>query len=276
VEQAAIYNTRVKDGRRTMLRASIGVLVAVTVVYVLASWSYQVFWGDKVAAETTDPNAAFALAGIGVLGTLVHIQLLVSIFAALLSFHNATVQYLYSMGVLRVLWSRWSQVNRFDAPWVASLTLTIVSLAAIAAVRLAKLDPLTWMFYRGGNFGGFLVFGLLTATSVAVLVRFRRNPEGEPAATRLVAPLVAAVGLGVMVYFVATNYASLINVDPHSREAWAWPWSNAAIALLGLLRGLYMKKYRRTDYAALPHYQPKQPPTAPAPRASQPQTVGGW
>jgi fructose-specific phosphotransferase system IIC component len=151
-----------------------------------------------------------------------------------------------------------------------------VSLAAIAAVRLAKLDPLIWMFYRWGNFGGFLVFGLLAATSVAVLVRFRRNPEGEPIATRLVAPLVAAAGLGVMVYWMATNYASLINVDPHSREAWAWPWSNAAIAFLGLLRGLYMKKFRRTDYAALPHYQPDQSPIAPAPRAPQPQTVGGW
>ena len=49
VEQAATYSTMVRNGRATMLAASIGVLLLVTLVYLLGSWSYQVFYGD--AAE---------------------------------------------------------------------------------------------------------------------------------------------------------------------------------------------------------------------------------
>jgi amino acid transporter len=47
VEQAATYSALVCNGRRTLLLASIGVLVTVTVAYLLATRSYQVFYGDK-------------------------------------------------------------------------------------------------------------------------------------------------------------------------------------------------------------------------------------
>lgn len=256
VEQAATYATKVRNGRATMLAASLGVLLAVTVVYLVGSWSYQVFYGDKTAEAAADPNAAFALGGSGRLVTFVHIQLLLSIGAALLAFHNATVQYLYGLGKQRVLPASLARTNSSDAPWVASVTQTGLALGTIVVVVAAGWDPVVGMFYRLGNAGGFGVFLLLTVTAVAVVRYFWRDSRNEAPGVRLVAPVVAAVALVVMVYLVATNYATILNVAPGSREAWAWPASFLIFAVLGLLRGWYLRLQRPDVYAAMPHHQP--------------------
>jgi amino acid transporter len=256
VEQAATYAALVRNGRRTMLAASFGVLMAVAAVYVLYSGAYQEFYGDKTAEAAADPNAAFALGGSGGLVTFVHVQLLLSIGAALLAFHNATVQYLYGLGKQRVLSAVLARTNSFDAPWVASLTQTALALGTIVAVVVAGWDPVVGMFYRLGNGGGFGVFLLLAVTAIAVTRYFWRDPHHEGPATRLLAPVVAAVALVVMVYLVATNYATILNVGPGSREAWLWPASFLIPAVLGLLRGWYLKQRRPDVYAGILHYQP--------------------
>ncbi len=262
VEQAATYATLVRDGRRTMLAASIGVLVTVTLVYLLGSWSYQVFYGDKTAQAAADPNAAFALGGTGALVTFVHVQLLLSIGAALLAFHNATVQYLYGLGKQRVLPASLARTNSFDAPWVASLTQTLLALATIVAVVAAGWDPVLGMFYRLGNAGGFGVFLLLAATAVSVARYFWRDPHREGPGTRLLAPVVAAIALAVMVYLVATNYATILNIPPGSPEAWLWPASFLIPAVLGVLRGWYLKHQRPALYAQIVHHRPATPGAA--------------
>jgi hypothetical protein len=127
------------------------------------------------------------------------------------------------------------------------------------------------MFYRLGNAGGFGVFLLLAATAVAVVRYFWRVPHDEGAGTRLLAPLVAAFALVVMVYLVATNYATILNVPPASREAWAWPASFLVPAGLGLLRGWYLKYRRPGVYAGMVHHQPFT--TADVRRGLQPEGV---
>ncbi len=256
VEQAATYSTMVKNGRRTMLIASIGVLTTVTTVYLLGSWSYQVFYGDKVAQAAADPNAAFALGGTGRLVTFVHVQLLLSIGAALLAFHNATVQYLYGLGKQRVIWANFGRTNAFDAPWIASLAQTFLAFATTLTVVAAGWDPVTGMFYRLGNAGGFGVFLLLTGTAIAVARYFLRTPHQESIAARLVAPTIAAIALLAMVYLVATHYATILNVPPGTPEAWQWPASFTVFAAIGLLRGWYLKARRPGVYDAMVHYQP--------------------
>jgi amino acid transporter len=256
VEQAATYSTQVRNGRRTMLIASLGVLVSVATVYVLGSWAIQVFYGDKVAEAAADPNMVFALGGNGKLVSFVHIQLLLSIGAALLAFHNATVQYLYGLGKQRVLPGTLARTNRFDAPWAASLTQTALAMVTITVVVAAGWDPVTQMFYGLGNAGGFGVFLLLAMTAIAVTRYFWRDPHQESMGTRLVAPAVAAVALTVMVYLVATNYATILNVPPGSTAAWAWPTTFLIPAVLGLLRGWYLKAQRPGM-----HHQPAKPVT---------------
>jgi hypothetical protein len=125
------------------------------------------------------------------------------------------------------------------------------------------------MFYRLGNAGGFGVFLLLATTALAVARYFWRDPHGEAVGTRLVAPVLAAVTLVVMVVLVATNYATILNVAPGSAEAWQWPASFLIPAVVGLLRGWYLKSQRPGLYAAMVH---DRPATAPA-QGLQPEGV---
>jgi amino acid transporter len=166
------------------------------------------------------------------------------------------VQYLYGLGKQRVLWANFARTNAFDAPSVASLTQTVLAFATILTVAAAGWDPVTEMFYRLGNAGGFGVFLLLAATAVAVARYFLRTPHQESIAARLVAPTIAAAALLAMVYLVATHYATILNVPPGTPEAWQWPASFAVIATLGLLRGWYLKAQRPDIYDAMVHHQP--------------------
>jgi len=125
------------------------------------------------------------------------------------------------------------------------------------------------MFYRLGNAGGFGVFVLLAVTAVAVVRYLRRNPHLQGA--QLLA-VVAAVALVGMVYLVATNYATILNVAPGSWEAWAWPASFLVPAGLGLLRGWYLKYQRRDVYAAIAHHRSATTAT-PTGRGLQPEGV---
>lgn len=260
VEQAATYATKVKDGRTTMLRASLGVLALGGIVYVLGSWAPQVFYGDNLASASADPNVMFTMGGNGRLAQFAHIQLLLSIGAALLAFHNATVQYLYGLGKQRVLPAALGRTNRFDAPWVASLTQSAIAAATIAVVAVVGWDPLTQMFYGLGNAGGLGVLVLLAVTSVAVWRFFRRSPQGQTRWSGTVAPILAAAALGAMAYLVVANYATLLNVAPGSVAAWAWPASLLIPLVGGLARAVYLKVNSFEVYAAMVHHR-ATPPT---------------
>ena len=225
-------------------------------MYVLGSWAPQVFYGDNLQTATADPDVMFAMGGHGLLVSFARVQLLLSLGAAMPSFHNATVQYLYGLGKQRVLPAGMARTNRFDAPWVASLTQSGIALVVIAVVAVAGWDPVVQMFYGLGNGGGLGVLVLLTVTSAAVWRFFGRDPRGESAWSRSIAPVLAALGLGTMVCLVVANYATLLNVSPDSVQAWAWPASLAVPALLGLLRAGYLRAYRGDVYAAMVHHRP--------------------
>ncbi|WP_433221480.1 APC family permease [Dactylosporangium sp. CS-047395] len=264
VEQAATYATQVKHGRRTMLLASFGVLLSVGAVYLLGSWAPQVFYGDAVVAEAADPSMMVAMAGDGPLASWVQIQLLLSVSAALLPFHNATVQYLYGLGKQGLLPRPLGRTNSFDAPGWASLWQSVLAAATIGVVAITGWDPVTGMFYYLGNAGGFGVLLLLALTSVAVWRYFHRDGCGETVWARLIAPVAAGIALWAMVALVASNYATLLNVPPDAVAAWAWPASFLIPAAVGMLLAGYMRWQRPATYAAMLH------DTAPRPLAYGP------
>ena len=63
---------------------------------------------------------------------------------------------------------------------------------------------------------------LLTATAVAIVAFFARDPRGETAWRRLTAPAMAAVLLGGIIVLATMHYATLLGVPPGT------PYSRAA------------------------------------------------
>jgi len=92
---------------------------------------------------------------------------------------------------------------------------------------------------------------LLAVTSVAVIAFFARDPRGENAWRRLIAPALAAVLLGVIVVLAVLHYATLLGVPSGSPAAWALPSSYAAVAAGGLGWALVLRARRPTVYATI-------------------------
>ncbi len=88
-------------------------------------------------------------------------------------------------------------------------------------------------------------------TSVAVIAFFARDPRGEGAWVRLIAPAVAAVLLAGMVVLAVWHYATLLGVAPGSAAAWAFPAGYAAVAAAGVGWGLVLRARRPQVYAAI-------------------------
>ena len=90
---------------------------------------------------------------------------------------------------------------------------------------------MTDLFFWLGTTGGFGILLLLALTSVAVIAFFARDPRGETAWRRLIAPALAAVLLTGIVVLAVLHYATLLGVPPGSPAAWALPASYAVVAV---------------------------------------------
>ena len=103
---------------------------------------------------------------------------LTSLFAAMISFHNAVARYMFALGRERVLPVALARTEpSTGAPRVASLTQSAIGLAVIALYALAGWDPMVRLFFWGGTTGAFGVLCLLVPTSRAVLAFYARAPR---------------------------------------------------------------------------------------------------
>ena len=109
-------------------------------------------------------------------GDLVQILLVTSLFAALLSFHNVLSRYIFSLGNTRRLPARCGRSHaEHDSPHVASVVQTVSALVLVVASALAGLDPVTEVFAWFAGAASVGIVALMTLTSAAVLVFFRRT-----------------------------------------------------------------------------------------------------
>jgi hypothetical protein len=104
---------------------------------------------------------------------------------------------------------------------------------------------------RLGTTGGFGILILLALTAIAVIAFFARDPRGETAWARLIAPALAAVLLAGIVVLAVLHYGTLLGVPAGATAAWALPASYAAVAAIGLGWGLVLKIRRPQTYAAI-------------------------
>ena len=91
----------------------------------------------------------------------------------------------------------------------------------------------------------------LAVTSVAVIAYFARNPSGESVWRRAIAPAVAAVLLGLMMWTAVDNYAALLGPQAPPALAVILPASYAVVALLGVGWGMWLRARHPAVYATI-------------------------
>jgi len=189
--------------------------------------------------------------GGGALSQAAQVLFLTSLFAAALAFHNVVWRYMYALGRENVLPAALGRTGGNNIPKTASLTQSLTGLAVIVVYAAGGWPPMTYLFFWLGTTGGFGILVLLALTAVAVVAFFGRDPHGENAWRRLIAPALAAVVLAGILVLAVLHYATLLGVPAGDPAAWALPASYAVVAVIGLGWGLILRARRPRVYAAI-------------------------
>jgi len=272
-ESAAIYSEECRDPKRTVARATFIAVGAIAVFYALSAWLLGVAAGpdtmvnpDKLVAAGfatgggPDPTTVLFITGGDRLGAFwgdsASLLFATSLFAALLSFHNAVARYTFALGRERVLPTVFSKVHpRTGAPYISSLTQTALALTVVIVFAIAGADPVLKLFTWLTNLGALGVLLLMAATSFAVAGYFRRNPEPELSSwSSSIAPILAGVLLLAILILGVLNFNVLITSAtnaPTDTMTIVLPLILFGGGIAGLLVGARLKATKPDVYAGI-------------------------
>ncbi|GIJ56932.1 APC family permease [Virgisporangium aurantiacum] len=238
-EATTIYGEEARDPRRSVPRATYVAILAIGVFYTVTMFAIGTGYGaGDVADEARADPVGFVLSlntrYVGSASTTVmELLVLTSLLAVVLAFHNTLSRYLYSLGRARVLPSPLGRTRRADqAPHVASAVQTGITAVIVTGFAVAGADPFLNLFAWLVGLGTLGVLVLQAATSVAVVVYFRRTRGDARPWQTLIAPTLALVGLTGAVYLVTRNFTVLTGVT--SGPVLLLPWLIPVAALVGL------------------------------------------
>jgi amino acid transporter len=254
-ETAVVFSEESRNPRRTIALATYGAVVIIGGLYALSAWAMTVATGPGNILDFSTqngPEVPFALAAQHMNATFVdigHVLFATSVLAAMISFHNTVARYTFALGRERVFPTLLSQTGRRSgAPAAASMVQSVLALVVILLYAIYDLDPITQLVFPIGTGGGFGVLVLIVLTSIAVIAFFLRTPNDENAWRRFIAPALAAITLGVVVYYAVDGFHNLLSVAPDHPLRWIIPALYPAIAVAGILWALVLRATRRDVY----------------------------
>lgn len=257
-EAATVYAEESRDPRRTVPRATYLSVVALALLYTLASWAMTVAIGPDAivgASREQGTGVLFGLAGAqlgATVANLAQVLLITSIVAAAVSFHNTVARYMFSLGregVLPAVLGRTSP--RSSAPRSASMTQSVIALIVIVLYAASGLDPLVQLFFFGGTSGGLGVLMLLAITALGIVRYFARHRTGDGAWRTVIAPICAVVVLALVLGAALVNFDGLLGTPPGSALPWLIPTLYVVVGLAGIGWGLMLSTTRPQVYARL-------------------------
>ena len=273
-ESAAIYGEECKDPRRTVARATYIALGITAVFYAISAWLLGIAAGPDTATNPgalvdagfvgADPKAPdptsilFVSVGERISATFADIATLLfctSLFAAMLSFHNAVARYAFALGREGVLPAAFGRVQRHTgAPFVGSLFQTVLAASVVAIFALSDADPVLELFTWLTNLGALGVILLLALTSFAVVGYFNRNPHSETAWTSRISPALAGLLLTAVLVIALSNFNVLITGvqdAPTDDRTIILPAILFGGGVIGMLVGAVLRSRRPEVYARI-------------------------
>jgi amino acid transporter len=271
-ESAAIYSEECKDPKKTVARATFIAIALIGIFYALSSWLLAdaigpnriidpnaLLHGGYTTAGAPDPTTVLVKSGTSRLGEAwgdaASLLFCTSLFAALLSFHNAVARYFYALGRERVFPHRFARVNRrTGAPVFASATQSAIALVVVGAFAVAGADPVLKLFTWLTNLGSLGVLLLMATVSFAVIAYFRAHPEYKVGIYRsTIAPLISGVALVAILVLGVANFNVLITSSttaPEDSVSIILPIVLFAAGILGMIvaaviRARDPERYRR-------------------------------
>lgn len=252
-EATAVYREEVRDPDRTIPRAANVFIVGVTIFLAASAWVIIQAIGpdDAVAASMADPTGVVPATIGEFVGRWAQYAVAVlvntSVFAAILSGHNITARYVYSLSVDGILPQRLSVVHhRHGSPHRSSVAVTVACVVGLAPFVVLDASPDILYAKLSGIFG-YAYLLLLLLTSVAVFVWLRRiSLPGVTLWHSTIAPTLSFAGLLGVVLLATANFALLLGSSEGFADAALGSIYLVGIAGVGL--ALLLRKYRPLVY----------------------------
>jgi amino acid transporter len=261
-EAAPVFAEEARSKNRTVAVATFLGLAVMLLSYAITSWAASVSIGVdntvQAAQDSLDSGGPFFPTliekGGAWAGDVGQVLLVTSIAAAALSYHNTTARYAFALGRERVLPAFFGRTRaRSGAPASGSIFQTVIALAVIVLFAIEGWDPLVNLFFWLGTAGGVGVLLLVTATSLSVIFYFARDARGEGSWSRLIAPILATIALGYVIWQVFDNFGLLLGFAPGTENAavWAFPAAYGVLAVIGVLWAVVLRGISRQDYDSI-------------------------
>ncbi|GAB3119770.1 APC family permease [Glaciibacter psychrotolerans] len=271
-ESAAIYGEESKDPRRTIPRATFLAVAVIGVFYSVSAWALSLAVGiDKIVdpagitADEAGPPLFFGFVAehMGTMWVdLMSVLFITSIFAALVSFHNAVARYLFSLGREGVLPAKLAAVRTTSgAPWAGSLAQTSVAALVIVAFAIGETGwnpdngpyPVLTLFTWLTNSGALGLVLLMAVVSVAVIGYFRRDGRGVGVGSRLVAPIISALALAVVFVLILMNFDVLLGQAEPDFTTFLLPALVILPGIIGVIWGFRLRATKPNVYRQIGH-----------------------
>lgn len=257
-EATSLFSEEARNPLKTIPRATYVAICAIGFILAFSTWAVVSATGvakakDVAGEHLENGDLIFSLSQqyLGpVLTTIMEILLLVSLFAALLAFHNAATRYLFSLGRARILPHGLSKTRKNGVPQRAMLVNGIFAavVAGLFFVFLPDLPPILSLVPSMIGFGTLCVIVLQMLAALAIVVYFRVKKDPRWWKT-FIAPGIGFLGLLAIVVMAIINFPLLAGSD------------NFLVALLpvlllvalvgGILYAIYLKNSRPQVYENL-------------------------
>ena len=243
-----------------MARATYTAVAIIGVFYAFSAWATSMAVGDSKiigVSQKLGPGLLFVYAEQNVGKWFSHVATVLfvtSLFAALLSFHNAVARYFFSLGREGVLPRRLARVQRrTGAPVGGSMAQSVVALVVILVFVIAGKDPVLALFTWLTNVGALGVIFLMALTSVSIVSYLRHNKKRvtESTAVHEIAATVSSLALFVVFYLAITNFDVLLGSKPNDPLNWILPGLIVGAAAVGLAYGLFLRLRRPEIYIGI-------------------------
>lgn len=261
-EATAIYGEESKDPKRVVPRATMVAVIGIGAFYTFISWAIVSANGPSRSIELASSNNPFELLYapardyVGPWAvTAFELLVLGGTFACALAIHNAAGRYLFAFGRDGLLWGRLGVAHpRHGSPWIASLVQSAFTVVLLAITIVTGSDPYLILFTLVAILATSCLLIVQVMCSISVVTYFhvkRRHPETASWWRTLLCPIVGGVGMGFVVYLMATNMAAAAGVAAESPLFAAIPWIVFGLLGSSLATALYWRSRRPQIYARI-------------------------
>lgn len=258
-EATTIYAEEARDPDRTIPRATYLSVLMIGLFFVFTTWLMIVAVGADNLLPTigglADPTEYFFVLADQYVGgpvpPIAGILLVSSLFAALSAFHNYIARYSYVAGREGLLPAVFGQTHdRHQSPHIGSVVQTVGALVVLAIFAGLGLDPILNMFTWISQIGTLGVLGMMTVTSVAVIVFFGKGAAGASPLKTLILPGVSGLIMAALFVYIFLNFGDLTGTTGGALGI-ILPSLIPLAALVGMLAARWLKAANPAAFARM-------------------------